>query len=71
MQQLQRPPIQPDDLISLRDATVLIPRKGKRRVHVSTILRWGQSGRITLYQCNGWKVSETELRSKFKPVVVR
>lgn len=72
MQATQRPPIQPDDLISLSQAAAIIPRKrGNRRVHISTILRWGKSGRFALYQCNGWKVSETEIRSRFKPVLVR
>lgn len=69
---MQRPPIQPTDLISLAEAAAIIPCKHRgKRVHVSTILRWGMAGRVTLYSCNGWKVSETEIRSRFRPVAVR
>lgn len=65
-------PILPSDLITLKAAAAILPpkRTGKR-VCVSTIRRWGITGRIRLYDCNGLKVSETELRSRFKVRVVR
>lgn len=59
-------PILPDDLISLAQAAKLLPAKRGKRVHVSTIRRWGLSGRLTLFECHGLKVSETELRARFK-----
>lgn len=67
-----RSPIQPSDLITISEAQSILPKKKTGKpVSWVTIRRWGEKGRIALYQCNGWKVSETELRSKFKPVVVR
>ncbi|MBL8824850.1 MAG: hypothetical protein JNJ77_19850 [Planctomycetia bacterium] len=64
--------ILPADLITLNQAAVILPpKKTGKRVCVSTIRRWGLRGKITLYQCNGLKVSETELRSKFRVRVVK
>lgn len=72
LQQRILTPIQPDDLITLTEAASILPKKKTgKRVDVGTIRRWGISGKITLYRCNGWKVSETELRSKFGVQVVR
>lgn len=58
--------ILPDDLITLAQAAKLLPAKRGKRVHTSTLRRWGLSGRLTLFQCNGIKVSESEIRSRFK-----
>lgn len=63
--------ILPSDLISLKEATFIVPpRMCGKRVTSNTIRRWGITGRIKLYQCNGLKVSETELRSRFRVRVV-
>ncbi len=60
-------PILPIDLITLTEATfILPPRMTGKRVTTNTIRRWGITGRIRLYECNGLKVSEAELRSRFK-----
>lgn len=69
MQTTLTPKLCPDDLIPLRDAARLIPsyRMG-RPVHVSCVLRWAKSGRLQLYKCgSGYRVSLSELRSKFGP----
>lgn len=58
--------ILPQDLISLSQAAKLLPPRHGKRVHVSTLYRWGKKGRITLFECNGIRVSETEIRSRFK-----
>lgn len=58
--------ILPNDLISLSAAAKLLPPRHGKRVHVATIYRWGKKGRLTLFECNGLRVSETELRSRFK-----
>ena len=64
-------PIMPRDLITLKEASCILPtKKTGKRVDVSTIRRWGITGRIKLYDCNGLKVSETELRSLFRVKVV-
>lgn len=64
--------ILPSDLISIKEATFIVPpRMCGKRVTSNTIRRWGITGKIKLYQCNGLKVSETELRSKFKVRVVK
>ena len=69
---MQHNPIMPTDLITLAQAAAILPpKKTGKRVNVSTIRRWGTTGRIRLYQCNGLKVSETELRSIFKVRVVK
>lgn len=56
----------PTDLISLSQAAKLLPPRHGKRVHTATVYRWCKRGRLTAYQCNGLRVSETELRSRFR-----
>lgn len=56
-----------DDLIPLKEAAKLIPPKRGKKVHISSLIRWGKSGRITLFQSNGYRVSRTEILAKFRP----
>lgn len=58
------PHLLPDDLVSLSAAARTIPPRRGRKVHVSTLLRWGRRGKITLFECNGYRVSLTEIRAK-------
>jgi len=70
------------DLISVTDAARLIlPRRGGKRVHASTIVRWAKRGIITLYRIGsianrrggpcGYRVSQTEIKAKFAVRVVQ
>ncbi len=59
-------PLLPDDLISLSQAAKLLPPRHGKRVHVATIYRWCKQGRLTAFECNGLRVSLTELKSRFK-----
>ena len=69
---MNKTPILPDDLITLQEARSILPsRVTGKRITTNTIRRWGITGKITLYRCNGLKVSETEIRSKFKVTVVK
>ena len=44
-------------LITPAEAAALLERPTRgRKVHTSTILRWGKRGRYQLIWCNGWKV---------------
>lgn len=44
-------------LITPAEAAALLERPTRgRKVHTSTILRWGKQGRYHLFWCNGWKV---------------
>jgi hypothetical protein len=55
------------DLITPAEASKLIPpKKQGKPVHASTIVRWGKSGRIRLYQSNGYRVSASEIMHKFR-----
>jgi len=54
------------DLITPVEAAKLIPPRRGKRVHASTIIRWGKRGRIRLYQSNGYRVSATEILHKFR-----
>lgn len=47
-------------LLTLSEAARLLERKRGKKVHWSTLRRWGQAGRFCLYFANGWKVQETE-----------
>ena len=47
-------------LLTLSEAARLLERKRGKKVHWSTLRRWGQSGRFRLHFVNGWKVCETE-----------
>jgi hypothetical protein len=44
-------------LITPAEAAALLERPTRgRKVHTSTILRWGKQGKYQLAWCNGWKV---------------
>ena len=44
-------------LITPTEAAALLERPARgRKVHTSTILRWGKRGQYQLIWCNGWKV---------------
>ncbi len=58
--------ILPPDLISLSQAAKLLPPRHGKEMSVSTLYRWCKKGRLTAFECNGIRVSETEIRSKFK-----
>jgi hypothetical protein len=55
------------DLIPLREAAKLIPPKRGKKVHISTLIRWGRKGKITIFEYNGLKVSRTEILARFTP----
>ncbi len=63
--------IAPSDLITLAQASEILPtKKTGKKVSVATLKRWGSRGKITLYDANGLKVSESELRSKFSAKII-
>ena len=47
-------------LLTLSEAARLLERKRGKKVHWSTLRRWGQAGRFRLHFCNGWKVDQVE-----------
>lgn len=63
----------PNDLISTREATTLLPSKRPgRKVHISTILRWVLSGKLRGWRVGGsWFVSRSELLSQVRLVQPR
>ena len=61
----QQQSIVPSDFITLSQAANMIPSKSGAPLAVSTIYRWCKRGKLTLYQSNGYKVSRTEIISKF------
>ncbi|HQR41580.1 MAG TPA: hypothetical protein PLX97_02825 [Gemmatales bacterium] len=54
------------DLITPTEAAKLIPPRRGKRVHASTIIRWGKAGRFKLYESNGYRVSCSEIMHKFR-----
>lgn len=65
--------IQPATLICLREAAALIPstRPG-RGIHIQTLARWCQSGRLPAVKRNGyWFVRPEDLELLHRPYVSR
>ena len=52
-----------DDLLFLSEAAKLLPTvRAGRKVHVSTLLRWIQAGKLRGYRCGPvWKVSRQDI----------
>lgn len=64
MQQPQQT-VDSSDFITMSQAARMIPSKSGRPLAPSTIYRWCKRGKLTLYRSNGYKVSRTEIISKF------
>lgn len=63
---MTQPTLNDSDFITLPEACLLIPPRRGKKVHVSTLLRWGKAGRITLYRDSRYKVSRSEVLHMFR-----
>lgn len=62
---MQHHSILPDDFITIAHAARIIPSRSGKKLSPATVYRWAKRGKITLYEANGYKVSLTEIQSKF------
>lgn len=54
----------PTDLITLTQATRIMPRRKGKRIATAVLLRWIRSGRLRGWRVAGrWMVSEAEVRA--------
>ncbi len=54
-----------DDFITVAEAASIIPKRRGKKVHTSTLIRWGKQGKITLYVSNGYRLSRSEIEARF------